>query len=1072
MDKVLTDTQRETLEGAVEAARIEAESGAQEALRFLTVEAAEAGGHLSDDQRAQRRNLRAHARSLGDRRQPDGRQEIARLAAECAYAHWHRMLFARFLAENALLLHPDEGYAIAIDELQEWADEWKLKSRWEAAERCAARMLPQIFGASGAVLAVELPRNRQGELERLLETLPVEVFRARDALGWVYQFWQSAEKARINKSEVKIGADELPAVTQLFTEPYMVDFLLQNTLGAWWVGRHPGEELPAEMPYLRFVDEARTQPAAGTFEGWPKTAKELKVMDPCCGSGHFLVAVFDLMVAFRMREEGLVPVTAVMSVLTENLHGLEIDPRCTQIAAFAVAFRAWTFVGRWFELPELHIACVGLGIRAEKADWLALANGNDRFRNGMSRMYDLFAQAPVLGSLIDPTSVENPLLEAPFEELTPLLTEALGKEKWTENDDVREMGTVAQGIAKAAAILGSRYDLIVTNPPYLIRRKQRPELIAHIAGHQEVGSGNLATALLIRLLAMLRSSGSIASVTPQNWFQQGTYEAMRSRLLSEFTWHTVAKLGTGAFAMITGEVVNVGLTVIGYVSPGAESMISVLDAELEDGPPEKSEKLQRGDVSRWKQSSQLENTDSRVIFDIRSAVSHLSLYCSSVTGVQTGDYPRYVRQLWELLLIDDPWERYQTPPDGLSGVSGLDCVIRWGDDEFGVVNAGGAYIRGESAWGRTGILVSLMKGLASGPYHGAKFDQMAAVLLPHDAATLAALHAFVTAPEFGAEIRRLDNAIKTPPGTLVKVPFDLAHWQAVAAEKYPNGLPTPSSDDPTQWLFLGDIPSSTRPLQVAIARLVGYRWPDQPANPVLDAHVDNDGLVCLPAVRQEQSAADRLLALLAAAYGAAWSPGKLDELLAQENGAGMTLEIWLRKRFFEQHCELFGQRPFIWQVWDGLNDGFSVLIHYHRLTTKGLDTLIHADLGDWINRQEAAATDGVVGADMRLAAARALKTKLELIAEGEEPYDIFVRWKALDAQPVGWDPDLDDGVRLNIRPFVTAGVLRKPPKIHWRTDRGQDPATAPWYPTFQGARVNDHHLSLKTKRDARQAKAP
>ena len=115
--------------------------------------------------------------------------------------------------------------------------------------------------------------------------------------------------------------------------------------------------------------------------------------------------------------------------------------------------------------------------------------------------------------------------------------------------------------------------------------------------------------------------------------------------------------------------------------------------------------------------------------------------------------------------------------------------------------------------------------------------------------------------------------------------------------------------------------------------------------------------------------------------------------------------------------------------------------------------------------------NGVDGAQTRLAAARDLKARLERILEGEAPYDIFVRWKPLDQQPIGWKPDLNDGVRLNIRPFMTAEVLRhnKPPKLNvkWDKDRGKDVESAPWFPVFKGERINDHHLTLAEKQRAR-----
>jgi len=244
------------------------------------------------------------------------------------------------------------------------------------------------------------------------------------------------------------------------------------------------------------------------------------------------------------------------------------------------------------------------------------------------------------------------------------------------------------------------------------------------------------------------------------------------------------------------------------------------------------------------------------------------------------------------------------------------------------------------------------------------------------------------------------------------------------------------------------------------------------------SYADNDGIVCIPPVRGEASAADRLLNLLAAAYGEEWSSETLNQLLSQAEHAGKTLETWLREKFFTQHCKLFQHRPFIWHIWDGLRDGFAALVNYHKLDYKNLETLTYTYLGDLISRQKQDIANGVDGAAEKLAAAETLKKSLELILEGEKPYDIFVRWKATDKQPIGWNPDLNDGVRLNIRPFMTvpdvakkgAGILRDKPNIKWDKDRGKDVESAPWYPVFKGDRINDHHLSLAEKRAARKTK--
>ncbi|RJP18303.1 MAG: hypothetical protein C4529_12790 [Deltaproteobacteria bacterium] len=257
--------------------------------------------------------------------------------------------------------------------------------------------------------------------------------------------------------------------------------------------------------------------------------------------------------------------------------------------------------------------------------------------------------------------------------------------------------------------------------------------------------------------------------------------------------------------------------------------------------------------------------------------------------------------------------------------------------------------------------------------------------------------------------------------------------------------------------------------------------------------IDDDGIVCLPPVRGETPAANKLRALLAAAYGEAWTTAKERELIAQTGSTAKTLDEWLQDDFFSQHCAVFHQRPFVWHIWDGRKDGFNVLVNYHTLTEAGgkghklLESLTYSYLGDWIARQKAAVQDGEAGADGRLAAAMELQGELAKILEGKPPYDIFVRWKPLRLQPIGWNPDINDGVRVNIRPFMSAslskgragaGVLRWKPNIRWEKDRGKEPNRPredyPWLwngGTFTGEHHNDHHYSNAEKQTAREKHA-
>ncbi|MGB3975888.1 MAG: DUF559 domain-containing protein [bacterium] len=1421
LDKIL----RNKLESTVKSARDIAEEGSRIALQALAVDAPEPFSHLTPEDRDLRNRLRARARQIGDQKAvANGKHGIDHLVQECAYEHWHRMLFARFLAENNLLMHP-EGVPVTLKECEELAkEEEDVENGWELAARYASRMLPQIFRPDTPVLRVKLSLEHQQRLEKLLEDLDVDTFKARDSLGWVYQFWQAKRKDEINASEVKIGADELPAVTQLFTEPYMVDFLLQNTLGAWWVGRHGRDSLPMEMPYLRFISPEQTStqsqltspqplsmdgerlldasrfingeralnveegsqgdevlppvisgnrvdpvklelarslptspqpqqtspqplsmdgeglldgsrfmngeralnveegnqgdevlppvisgnrvdpvklelarnfrkeptekeaevwewlrdrrmeglkfrrqqiidgfiadfycaehrfvieidgpvhdaelsrsydqirekifnskgiktyrisnaectkdllhsivktavcnspfssngeggrgdevlPAAGTFDGWPTRAAEITVLDPCCGSGHFLVAAFDILVRFRMVEEGLSADEAGDAVLRDNIHGLEIDERCTQIAAFALAFASWTFPGSsgYRPLPSMKIACSGLSLNVERSEWVQLIGDDYRMQNAMGQLYDLFEKAPILGSLIDIKIIgfdqnKQELVEAAsIVSLLPKLSSMISALKSSKDYQKQELGVTAKGALDALDILIKHYTLVTTNVPYLGRGKQCRELMVFSENNFPDAKSDIATVFLQRCLNLCSINGTSSFVLPQNWLFLVSYRNLRRKLLKNQTWNIVIKLGEGGFDSSAAAGAFTAMLIISNAIPCKNDFIHAIDA-IEDNTPElKATALISKEVTTKGQLSVYEIPDARIVLDdIDRSLLLLNKLCNSYQGLVTGDLSRFTIKFWEIQnAVPKDWVPIRGSIGANTRFGGMGDFLLWQDGR-GELHKYAAATReqlhdmhesGNLAWGKQGIAINRMRNLRSSLYMGEHFHNNLAVIIPQDVNYLAALYLYCDSGIFEREIRKIDQKISLTNRTLLGVPFDIEFWQKEAFKKFPYGLPKPYSDDPTQWIFhghpcgsviwdeekkwtaIGSLRTDDTVLQVAVARLLGYRWPAETAQtpptspqltspqplsmngeglfrgsdtierdgisePVtsmndkelgngdspspamergpggevelsdeskfwvkkceeLHSFADEDGIVSIPPVRGEEPAHIRLINLLTAAYGEQWSSSIRESLLKAVGCEGQDFDFWLRNKFFEQHYKLFHHRPFIWHIWDGLKDGFSVLVNYHKLDKKLLEALTYNYLGDWIKRQEDEQTRGVDGAAERLSAARALKEKLELILHGEQPYDIFVRWKPLHEQPIGWNPDLNDGVRLNIRPFMTAGILRKNPNINWKKDRGKDTQDSPWFHLFKGDRINDYHLPPADKIRAR-----
>ena len=1126
---------RRQLEGAVKQARKVSEGGARHAIEALAVHEPDPYRHMDAAQRGLRKQLRAQAKQLGDGESQTkrGAHEISHLADKLAYDQWHRLLFARYLLENNLLISPEHNVSVTLGDCEELAESLELKDAWAVAARFAARELPEIFRADDPAGAVELSVNDRKPLIALVTGLSVEVFTASDSLGWCYQYWQAERKDEVNADGNKIGADELPAVTQLFTEDYMVDFLLDNTLGAWHASkvlaantkltenasceddlRHAIALPGCEWKYLRFIQgkDGNWTPAAGTFAGWPKTAKELKCLDPCMGSGHFVVAMFERLAAVRGAEERLDDAAAVAAVIRDNLFGLELDPRCTQIAAFNLALAAWRRVGHC-KLPAMNLACSGLAPTAKLDDWVKLAGDNENLQRGMERLYRLFQDAPVLGSLINPRAAGAELLEAAFHDLQPLLERALARE--ARDDTAHEMAVTAHGLAKAAEILAGRFTLVATNVPYLKIGKQCESLRDHCQALTQDAWPDLATTFAERCLSFCADSGTVSLVLPQNWMFLNAYIQLRERWLRSIAWRLIARLGARAFQTPMYDF-NIMLGIFQQSRPLPDAAMATLDASDYSEPHSKAACLESETIGSIGQTGQLGNPDSRIMFGETADLPLLASFASALSGLSAGDSIRFDREFWEVPGMGDDWELLQGTVGAHELYGGKSAAVFW-ENERGQMfqlaesvshlnHAAQNWLRGKPSWGKLGVVVSQMGDLQCTLYLGDRYDTNCCAIVPHDPKHIPALWAFCSSGEFAASVRQVDQAIKVTPHTLLKVPFDLAHWQKVAAAKYPHGLPKPFSNDPTQWLFNGHPKDSGRPLHVATARLLGYSWPRQTGSRFpdcpslgpdgLEELTDEDGIVCLSATKGEAPASERLRGLLAQALG------KFD-IAALIAGAGPrgskseTLEEWLRDEFFEQHCALFHHRPFIWHIWDGHKSGFGALVNYHQLTHSNLEKLTYAYLGDWIRRQQAAVDSGEAGSDARLEAAKQLQARLKLILEGEPPYDIFVRWKPLSQQPIGWNPDINDGVRLNIRPFLAqdirggkkgAGILRTKPNIKWEKDRGKEPARAkkdfPWFWGWDevkqdfvgsggepdGNRWNDCHYTTEFKNRARQQK--
>ncbi len=698
---------------------------------------------------------------------------------------------------------PDDPVAVTLEECEDLPADEGVVNGWELAARFAARMLPQIFRLDSPVFQLRLPPEHQQKLERLVAQLPLEVFSASDSLGWVYQFWQAKKKDEVNASEVKIGARELPAVTQLFTEPYMVSFLLDNSLGAWWAARRLSEAdlknagseeelrrkaaIPGvSLAYLRFVKiplnppfskgdlngvpeypplqkgdlngESESPPlqkggkggfiwtpAAGTFDDWPEQLADLKTLDPCCGSGHFLVAAFLMLVPMRMERDGLSAKQAVDAVLRENIHGLELDQRCVELAAFTLALMAWKYpgAGGYRVLPELNVACSGLSVSVAKEEWKQLGMGKKNLTIALEWMHDTFKDAPVLGSLLNPAKTDAAKL-VQWDELSGALEQALKQEQTEER---HEVAVVAQGLAKAATLLTDQYQWVITNVPHLVRGKQNERLRYFCEKYYSAAKNDLATVFLDRCLELCAEGGTSSIVLPQNWLFLTSYKKFREKLLKNDTWHLIARLGPGAFETISGEVVKAILISLSrgnstkyagglFGHANDINLIRGVDVSEARTAAEKATGLPIAEIKSVEQAKQLENPDARINMSLSSSHKLINQFADTATGIQTFDRPRFMKMFWEQYGFKDGWEPCQSTVDMTRFAGGCEFSILWEEgvgqlfhmmkDKKNLEGYTSAIWKaGSQYWGEQGVLVSLMGDLPVSLYLGNPYDQNA-----------------------------------------------------------------------------------------------------------------------------------------------------------------------------------------------------------------------------------------------------------------------------------------------------------------------------------------------------------
>ena len=461
----------------------------------------------------------------------------------------------------------------------------KLKSvgveelyRYVLFRQCKALsgILPMLFEADYDYLELLLPKTLLlGDtiLTKLIALGDEPFLDDVEILGWMYQFYISAKKDEVNKTKQTITKDTLPAVTQLFTPDWIVRYMAENSVGRLWMESYPDSSLRGEMRYYVESPEQpeEVQRKIASIKYRDVNPENIKIIEPCCGSGHILVYVFNLL--YKMYEEKGYQKREIPSlILSKNLFGLDVDKRASQLAAFSLVMKARSVNPRFFSAtyyvkPNVYEiwdsrGLFNIGYKQLLAETNALSH--DAIED-IEKLADSFRNAKTIGSLLKIKHIN-------WERIAETLDLLENKVVYNIfNERLNSVGIrLIKKLVKQAQILSDKYDVMITNPPYIgISSMEEP--VREYANTFYPNSKSDMFAMFMET-EFVKTNGFLAMINMHSWMFLSSFEKLRRHLIDTQEIVTMAHLGAHAFETIGGEVVQTTAFVIRNVHLGGNGV--------------------------------------------------------------------------------------------------------------------------------------------------------------------------------------------------------------------------------------------------------------------------------------------------------------------------------------------------------------------------------------------------------------------------------------------------------------------------------------------------------------------
>ena len=517
-----------------------------------------------------------------------------------------------------------------------------------------------------------------------------------EIIGWMYQYYNTELKADTFaqlKKNVKITKERIPAATQLFTPDWIVRYMVENSLGRLWVEGHPNDDLKANWKY--YLEEAEQEPEvqaqlAKMREDYAKLDPEdIKLIDPCMGSGHILVYAFDVLMQIY-EAQGYTQRDAARRIIENNLFGLDIDKRAYQLSYFALMMKARQYSRRIFSKhikPNVFVIDDNSALTADTIEYIA--KGDQKIKADLHSISDDLYNAKEYGSIIDVAPVD-------FGAIYDRIEEIRNSEPDLFSTQIPDQITP---IIRQAEVMAQKYDVVVTNPPYMGSSGMSAKLSDYVKTNYPDSKSDLFAVFIERCGQMARQNGYQAMITQHAWMFLSSFEKLRSKLLTVDIVN-MAHLGARAFEEIGGEVVQTTSFVVrkSHITDYKGEYCRLIEPTSQQG---KEDMFLAGE-NRYaaNQSNFSKIPGSPVAYWVSKRFSkvfeekHISDVAKVVTGMTTADNERFLRLWFEISLStfsikqksNPKWFPYQKGGDFCKWYGDNEYVVNWENNGLAIKN--------------------------------------------------------------------------------------------------------------------------------------------------------------------------------------------------------------------------------------------------------------------------------------------------------------------------------------------------------------------------------------------------